>query len=238
MKLKQAPEFMAHAESTVDIEVENTHSYQLDNGVVVHNTTGKVMGVTEGGHLPPVDYYIRWVQMPKDGPEHREHMERGYPIKDVSHKYHGYVVVGFPTKHPIVDLMGEHVVTTSMTTIYQQFEFLRLVEKHWLGGSRRNNQLSVTLKYDPRKVDYHEFMKLILDNQSTVRCCAIMPIIPSEDIEAIYGYQPEESITRERYLELTSGISRYRHELYDEDRLSCEGGICPIEPTQNTLKAA
>lgn len=228
MKLKKPP-VEKGVKLTLDIEVEGTHTYQYANGVVSHNTVGKVMAATEGGHLPPVDYYLRWVLISKDSDDHRLHEKMGYPIRDVSHKYAGYVIVGFPTRHPIVNIMGDDIVTTEDTTIEQQYQFLRLFEKYWLGGDNNHNNLSVTLKYDPKKVSFDQFMTMILTNQPTIRCAAIMPQIPSEELEEIYGYQPEEKITKTQYNAYMEVIGQSEKEIYDNKKLTCEGGACGVD---------
>lgn len=35
---------------TLDLETENTHTYQLGNGVVSHNTTSCILGSASGVH--------------------------------------------------------------------------------------------------------------------------------------------------------------------------------------------
>lgn len=188
-------------------------------------TVSKLMACTEGAHLPAYGFYIRWVQYPHDSPEVQEHRDRGYPVKDISAQYPGQVVVGFPTALPIGELMGEDLVVASDPTIAQHYKWLQLLEKHWLGGPGNNNQISYTLKYDPEKVPYQDFMQAMLDGQQTVRACSIMP---QEDTSA-YIYLPEEKIDRDTYVELISKINRFEMEAYDKDALMCEGGACPIE---------
>jgi len=188
-------------------------------------TVSKVMNCTEGAHLPAMPYYIRWVQYALDDPAVEDHRERGYPIKDISKQYAGHCVIGFPTKMPIADIMGDKVVVASEVPPSDQYEWLRLLEKYWLGGSGKNNQTSYTLKYRPEEVDYSSFSQMILENQSTVRACSVMPSIN----ESAYIYVPEEQISKERYEELISQIDRFDKEAVDSDRLDCEGGACPIE---------
>jgi len=192
-------------------------------------TISKVMDCTEGAHLPAMLHYIRWVQYSLDDPAVQLHKNRGYPVKDIKHQYHGHCVVGFPTKLPIVDMMEDAVVTARDVTPTDQYAWLRLLEKHWLGGPGRNNQISYTLKYDPETVNYSQFSEMILENQSSVRACSVMPQIN----ESAYAYVPEETISKERYEELVSGIDRFTNEAVDSERLDCDSGLCPIEPDIN-----
>jgi hypothetical protein len=188
-------------------------------------TISKVMNCTEGAHLPALLFYIRWVQYALDDPAVEDHRERGYPIKDISSQYAGHCVIGFPTTLPIANLMGDKVVAASQASPVDQYEWLRLLEKHWLGGSGCNNQISYTLKYDPEAVNYSNFTNMILEHQSSVRACTVMP----STSESAYVYLPEEEITKEKYEELSSHINRFDKEAVDSERLDCESGACPIE---------
>ena len=130
---------------------------------------------------------------------------------------------------PIADLMGDALTTAADVTPTDQYTWLRLLEKHWLGGEGKNNQVSYTLKYDPETVNYSQFTELVLKNQPMVRACSVMPQIN----ESAYAYVPEEAISREQYEELISNIDRFDKEAVDSELLSCESGACPIEPDIN-----
>lgn len=201
-------------------------------------TVGKVMNCTEGAHLPALRHYLRWVQYKANDPELEVLMANGYPAKNIGHRYPDYWVVGFPTKQRIVDLMGsENVTTADETTPEENFKWLRLLERFWLGGDKNNNQVSYTLKYDPTKVSYLEYMDMVLEHQPSVRCCAVMPQSDWKQSEAIYGYVPEEPISEQKYNDLMSSIIPVVHERYDDEALACEAGACPIEPSINQVSA-
>lgn len=194
-------------------------------------TISKVMSCTEAAHLPPYSFYIRWVICQKDSPKHFDYLSRGYPIKDVSHQYHNCVVVGFPTKHPITDIMGvTNVIMADEVTAEDQFKWVSLLERFWFGVDNRNNQVSYTLKYDNNKVSHDQYLDIILKWQQKVRCCAVMPFTDS----SAYAYLPEEKIDERKYLELMAQISHPTiKEEYSEEELMCEGGACPIEQKIN-----
>jgi hypothetical protein len=201
-------------------------------------TISKVMSCTEGVHLPALKFYLRWVQYKYNDPDLQLLRERGYPTKDVSHRYAEYWVVGFPTKQPIVDLMGAaNVVCADETSPAQNYQWLQLLEHFWLGESKRNNNISYTLKYDPDTVSYLEFMDLTLKYQPDVRCCSVMPQSDWRKSEQIYSYVPEQPLTEAEYLEMMSKIRAVTHEGYNAEDLECAGGACPIELDQLTLTA-
>jgi len=216
--------------SSVDFaEKTNTTIPHTFTTIKPSGTISKVMNCTEGAHLPAMPHYIRWVQYALNDSAVVEHKNRGYPIKDISSQYSGHCVIGFPTKLPISDLMGDKVVTSREVSPGEQYEWLRLLEKYWLGGKGSNNQISYTLKYNPKELSYLEFSKMILENQPTVKACSVMPSIN----ESAYAYVPEERITKEEYDNLVSKIKLLDKEAVDSSRLDCDGGACPIEPDIN-----
>ena len=125
--------------------------------------------------------------------------------------------------------MGDKVVTARDATPSEQYQWLQLLEKYWLGGPGCNNQVSYTLKYDPETVKFDDFTSMVLENQPSVKACAVMPSIS----ESAYVYVPEEIITKEQYVDLVSHVDRFKKEAVDSARLACEGGACPIEPDIN-----
>jgi len=237
--LRKARKFWDFVEELQAIAMKSAEEFSLACGMVVPHTgltikpsgtISKVMYCTEGAHLPSVLYYIRWVSFPKDSGKAQIYADLGYPVKDVSHQYHNTLVVGFPTKQPLVDLMaGNKTATSDAISPKEHYEWLRLLEKHWLGGDQVNNQISYTLKYDPDKVSFTQFMDVILEYQPQVKCCSVMPIVDS----SAYSYLPEEEIDKDRYDELLKGIRSSMFEDYDESSIECEGGACPIEKNLN-----
>ena len=53
---------LEYATLTADIEVADTHSYQLDNGWVVHNTVSQLVDAASGIHARHSPYYVRTVR--------------------------------------------------------------------------------------------------------------------------------------------------------------------------------
>lgn len=231
-----AMDFWLHIKELSGIVTSEAKSYSKQlNRPVPHSfttikpsgTVSKVMACTEGAHLPPYLHYIRWVVCAKDSEKHRDYVKRGYPIKDVSHQYAGVVVVGFPTRHPICDIMdAEKVLTASDVSIEDQFKWVILIEKFWFGEDQINNQVSYTLKYDQKVTSLDEYSKMVLKWQPTVRCCSVMPFTD----ESAYSYLPEEQISGEKYASLMKTIDRAKEEDYSESSVECGVNGCPVEP--------
>ena len=201
-------------------------------------TISKVMGCTEGAHLPAMAYYLRWTMYLKTDPDLPLLEGRGYPMKDVSDRYSGHVVVGFPTRLAIADTMGDALVTADEVSVEDNYRWVQLLERFWIGAPEGGNQVSYTLKYDASKTSFAEFAEAVLEWQPKVRCCAVMPQDDWRESEKVYGYVPEQPITKDEYEALMAGIKPVERERYDDSALQCEGGACPIEPDMRRVDSA
>lgn len=187
-------------------------------------TTSKLFGLTEGWHLPSMKFYMRWVQFRNDDPLVQTYKKAGYPIKELK-TYEGTTIVGFPTAPVISELVpDDQLVTAAEATPEEQYKWLQLGEKYWI-GEHRGNQISYTLKYDPKKVDYKEFCDMIKKFQRTVRCCSVMP---QEDSSA-YEYQPEQAVSKGEYEDALRKIKESVKEEVDKAHVDCSTGACPID---------
>lgn len=198
-------------------------------------TTSKLFGLSEGAHLPAMREYIRWVQFRGDDPLVKKYQKLGYPIKELR-SYEGTTVVGFPTQPEICKLgMNGQLVTASEATPIEQYQYLRLLEKYWIQGIDEDgnlvepnlgNQVSYTLKYDPEKVSYQQFSKMVTENQPGIRVCSVMPRVDT----TAYEYQPEEAVNIQEFTRVINEIADADDMLEDIDleHLKCESGACPI----------
>jgi adenosylcobalamin-dependent ribonucleoside-triphosphate reductase len=160
-------------------------------------TTSKLFGLTEGWHLPSMAFFLRWVQFRNDDPLVETYQKAGYPTKKLK-TYEGTTIIGFPTAPVIATLgMGDKLVTAPEATPEEQYRWLQLGEQYWIQGVGEDlgNQISYTLKYDPKKVDYKYFVDMLKKYQKTVRVCSVMP---TSDTSA-YEYLPETTITKSQY---------------------------------------
>ena len=199
-------------------------------------TTSKLFGLTEGAHLPSMREYLRWVQFRNDDPLIDQYRELGYPVRKLK-SYSGTTIVGFPTVPEIVALgMGDKLVTAAEATPEEQYQYLRLMEKYWITGveedgvtplEERGNQVSYTLKYDPKVVTFEEFKRTLLAGQSTIRCCSVMP---QADTTA-YEYQPEQPVTKHEFEMILAAIkdSEEVKEDIGFEHVDCSTGACPVD---------
>ena len=197
-------------------------------------TTSKLFGLTEAAHLPAMAFYMRWVQFRLDDPLVETYRKAGYPTRVLT-QYKNTVIVGFPTS-PVISTLGleDKLVTAAQATPEEQYQWLMLLEKYWIRGideegnpleSDTGNQISYTLKYDPKVVSYEAFAKTIRDYQSQVKCCSVMP---QEDTSS-YEYLPEESVTKAQYEAVSAQIRQVVEEDVDKAHVDCPNGACPVD---------
>ncbi|MBR0658312.1 recombinase [Neoroseomonas oryzicola] len=192
-------------------------------------TTSKLFGLTEGAHLPARRQYLRWVQFrggPEGDPLIADYAARGYPTRDLE-TFPGVTIVGFPTLPLIQRLgIGDRLVTAPEASPEEQYHWLMLLERHWI-GAERGNQVSYTLKIATDRVGLEDFRALLRDHQPHLRCCAVLPSRPDRDLG--YEYLPEEEVDEARFRAIVAGIRDPGFaEAVDLARLQCEAGVCPI----------
>jgi hypothetical protein len=231
---------------------EEAASYAAEIGVAVphtalmiapNGTIAKLFGLTEGWHLPAMAQYLRWVQFRFDDPLVEVYKALGYPTRELV-TYSGTIIVGFPTQPVIGELgMGDALVTASEATPHEQYAWLKLGEEYWIKGTDQycnplhkdgedvGNQISYTLKYDAAKVSYDDFLTLLVDEQSEIRCCSVMPV---ED-DAAYEYLPEQALDKAEYEGMMRSInSAAVSEDIGLEHIDCASGACPITFTTGT----
>ncbi|MFT9359491.1 recombinase [Acetobacter okinawensis] len=200
-------------------------------------TTSKLFGLTEGAHLPARRQYLRWVQFKgvrrEDAvwehgadPLLRTYESKGYPVRSLR-SFPGMSVVGFPTVPLIQRLgMGERVLTAPEATPEEQYRWLSLLEKYWI-GAEQGNQVSYTLKIYTDRHDLESFRAMVAQNQPKVRCCAVLPSRADSDLG--YEYLPEEEVSPSRFAAITAKIKDDNvREVVDWAHLQCASGACPL----------
>jgi ribonucleoside-triphosphate reductase (formate) len=200
-------------------------------------TISKLFGLTEGAHLPARAQYLRWVQFkgtrdpagewaPGSDPLLAEYEERGYPLRELR-SFPGMSIVGFPTVPLIMRLgLADRLVTAPEASPAQQYRWLRLLERHWIGESQ-GNQVSYTLKLCTDRHDLAEFREIVLREQPEVRCCAVLPTRPEDGLG--YEYLPEEEVSADEFAALVAGIDmRDAREAVDLVHLQCASSLCPL----------
>lgn len=225
-------------EAEIYSKILNVNIPHTNTTIKPAGTTSKLFGLTEGAHLPSMREYLRWVQFRSDDPIVQNYKTRGYPVKELK-TYSGTTIVGFPTRPEICKIgMGEKLVTASEVHPIDQYKYLSLLEKYWIIGVEENgitplrdsgNQISYTLKYNPNEIGFEEFQQTLIEGQSKIKCCSVMPM---SDTSA-YEYQPEEKMTISRYHQIINEINNYELKSMNEDvsfeHVDCASGACPVD---------
>ena len=204
---------------TVDIEVENTHCYQLDNGVVSHNTVSLLSGSTPGVHPAFSEFYIRRIRISSNDALVKLSRDAGYKVEYAlrldGSEDRGTVVVEFPCS------AGKDSVLVKDMSAIRQLEMVKKLQTVW-----SDNSVSVTVYYKPEELpEIQEWMK-----ENYECCCKTLSFLLHRD----HGFKqaPYEEIDEATYLRLQKktkpiGIFQNGGEGLLEN-LECASGGCPI----------
>ena len=178
-------------EFTVDIEVAGTHTYQLENGTVSHNTSSLVLGTSSGIHDWHDDYYIRTMRVGKEETLYT-FLKENHPeiLEDDFFKPTIGAIISIPQKAP------EGASTRSNTTAIELLERVNKVSKEWIKpghrkGANRNN-VSATITIKPEEWD--EVGNWMWENKNNYTALSVLPYADHTYVQA-----PFQSITQEEY---------------------------------------
>lgn len=214
-------------ELTIDIEVENTHTYQFENGAVSHNTTSLVVGSSSGTHAWHNDYYLRRVRVGKDEPIYG-YLKENHPeiLEDEFFKPKSQAIIVVPQKAPdgaitrsetALDMLGR------IETVYNKW----IVPGHRKGANKNNVSATVTVKPTEWK-DVGEWM---WTNKENFTALSVLPFDDHSYIQA-----PFEDCTKEEYekrlstltsIDLTN-IMESDDTTTVKESVACGGGGCEI----------
>jgi len=212
---------------TVDIEVSGTHTYQLKNRSVVHNTTSLVLGASSGIHAWHSPYYIRRVRVGKNESIYG-YLAQHHPelIEDEFFKPNTEAVIQVPQRAPV----GAITRTESALNLLER---VSLVYKNWVvpghrkGENYNNVSTTVTIKAD----EWDTVGEWMWTHRNEFTALSVLP----EDL-GTYIQAPFEEITKEQYEEMVSHLHTIdltkvvettdNTELQNE--VACGGGGCEI----------
>lgn len=112
-------------ELTVDMEIAGTHTYQLSNGWVSHNTVSQLVDCSSGIHGRFSKFFIRTIRADKKDPLAKMMAELGFPHEDDVNKPEYNWVFSFPMKAPDCSVLAE-----SLSAI-DHLELWKIYQDHW-----------------------------------------------------------------------------------------------------------
>jgi ribonucleoside-diphosphate reductase alpha chain len=168
-------------ELTADIEVENTHSYQLDNGWVVHNTVSQLVDSASGIHARHAPYYIRTVRADKKDPLAKMMVDAGFPVEDDVMKPDHTYVFAFPMRTP------ENAVFRKDMTAIEQLELWLEYQRHFC---EHKPSVTISVKED----EWMEVGAWVYEHFDEMSGVSFLPFS-----DASYKQMPYQDCTKEQY---------------------------------------
>lgn len=226
MKIKKVNK-ITESKFTVDIEVNNTHSYQLKNKTVVHNTASIVMGCSSGIHAWHNDYYIRRIRVMKNESMY-PFLLQNHPeiLEDEAFRPHDTAVISIPQKAPNNAIMRTE-------SAIELLDRVKHVYKDWIkpGHRRGQNTNNISATVSIKDGEWEEVGKWMWKNKNFYNGISVLPYDGGT-----YQQAPFEDITEEKYNELMSKLHNIDLsnivEMDDNtdlaNELACVGGACEI----------
>lgn len=212
---------------TVDIEVNNTHSYQLKNHIVVHNTSSLVLGTSSGIHAWHNDFYIRRLRVGKNEPIYT-YLSIYHPelLEDEFFRPHDTAVISVPQKSPDGSIL-RHESALDLLERVKWFNINWIKPGHRHGQNTHNISATVSVK----DFEWEAIVEWMWENKEFFNGLSVLPYNGGT-----YTQAPFEDTTEEIYNEMLThlhGIDLSKvFELNDSTNLSaelaCAGGNCEI----------
>jgi ribonucleoside-triphosphate reductase (thioredoxin) len=227
MKIK-AMNKKTNSKIMLDIEVKDTHSYQLSNGVVTHNTTSLVLGTSSGIHAWYNDYYIRRIRVGKNEAIYN-YLSKNHPelVEDEHFDPVKTAVISIPQKAPEgAFLRNESPIAT--------LERIKKFHKEWIkpGHRKGTNTHNVSCTISIKSDEWSEVGEWLWGNRDSYSGISVLPYDGGTYIQA-----PFEDITEKKYEELVKHLSKIdlTKVIEEEDNtnlsgeVACSGGACEVK---------
>jgi ribonucleoside-diphosphate reductase alpha chain len=166
---------------TVDIEVENTHTYQLANGCVSHNTVSQLVDAASGIHARHGEYFIRTVRADNKDPMTKFMKEAGFPCEPDVTKPEHTTVFSFPFQSP------KNAVFRQDRTAIEQLELWLAYQLYWC-----EHKPSITVYLNEE--DWPEVGAWVWKNFNSISGISFLP-----NADHVYRQAPYQDCTKEEY---------------------------------------
>jgi len=202
---------------TVDIEVEDTPIYQLENGLVSHNTTSLTLGTSSGIHAWHNDYYIRRIRVGKNESIYG-YLAENHPelVEDEYFRPHDTAVISVPQKAPKNSILRTE-------SPLQLLERVKSVYKDWVKPGHRSGQNThnISCTVSIREHEWDAVGEWMWKNREYYNGLSVLPYA-----DHTYQQAPFEDITKEKYEEMIQSLTHINLkdivELDDDTDLSGE----------------
>lgn len=192
MKIKSIRK--CEAELTVDFEVKDSHTYQLSNGVISHNTSSLLLGTSSGIHSWFADYYIRRIKLNKQESIYK-YIKRKLPelIEDDHFNPNQDAFLTIPIKAP------EGAITSDKENAEEFLKRIFYIKENWInpGHIKGDNTHNISATIYIQNDEWDKIGEILWENKDKYNGLAFLPISENTYIQA-----PHEKITFEKYEEL------------------------------------
>jgi len=176
-------------------------------------TVSILAGATPGVHWEHAPHYLRRVRVAADHPLAAMCERAGYLVEPDAYASHA-VVIAFPVHVPGIDRSRAEV------SLREKVDVAAQIQRHW-----SDNQVSCTADFDP-DTEGPELVRVLEAYEDRLKAIVFLPARG-------HGYvqPPYETISAERYAEISAGIAPLtgvlEHEQEHEERF-CEGSLCDV----------
>jgi hypothetical protein len=209
---------------TVDIEVENMHTYQLENGIVSHNSVSLLAGATPGIHHPESRFYVRRMRLSKHSDLVEPLKKANYVVEPAHEDPENSVVVEIP-----VDV-GEGIRTAKELSMWEQATLAAFMQRYWA-----DNQISCTITFDP-ETEGHQIKHLLDYFQYQMKGISFLP----RKERGAYKQMPYEAIDEETYKSTVKKLKLIKFDKIKNEQVEiekfCSNDTCEIKSVVEKLE--
>lgn len=223
---------------TVDIEVENTHTYQLSNGVVTHNTSSLFLGTGSGIHPHHARRYFRRVQANKIDNVYRFFKKVNPSLCEPSvwsaNKTDDVII--FP-----VEINKEAMIKSDLDAI-KHLDIIKSTQQNWvITGTTDTNKIpvehNVSCTVIVKNDEWEKVVNYLYENRNYFAAVSLLAASGDKD----YPQAPMEAVITEEDEKLwTKIIESFKSVNYGDfketedqtnlaQELSCYGGQCELK---------
>lgn len=236
MKIKSKPIKINNA-MCVDIETTNTHTYQLSNGVVVHNSSSLLLNTASGIHPRWSPRYFRRIQANRLDPVYQAFQEKNPHAceESVWSTNNTDDVITFCVESP------EGAITNDDTTALEMLRIVKLVQENWVlpgtalpeSSPGLYHNVSNTIRVKPDEWD--DVANYVYEHRKFFTGISMLP----ENTNA-YQQAPHQQINSGddelAWTNLTEGYQNVDYTKMSEDDdntklkeiIACAGGACEL----------
>lgn len=234
MKIKKITK-LNEEKMTIDIEVEDTHSYQLNNGVVSHNTASAFLGTANGIHPNHSHKFFRRVQMNKLDNIYRFFKEVNPHATEESvwSNTKSDDVITFP-----ITISDKAIVKEDLSAI-EHLSYIKRTQENWvIAGTSPSNTKNITHNISStvlvRDNEWEDVINYLFENRHYFTAVSLLP-----NDDTIYKQAPFQTVLEtdeEKWNELVSKWKSIDWSLFNEnedntklaEQLACAGNNCSL----------